>query len=342
MPNILHIGYHKTASTWFQKRLYPHLTSHAAVPRRVVQEAVLMDDAFAFDPATALDRLQAGLEDAGRGRRLLLCEEELSGNPHSAGMRGAQSKDIAERLARTLPDAHVVVVIRNQVDMAAALYAHYVREGGTHGPRRYLCPERYRRDVARHPFKYPLFAFSHLDYGGLVDCYARLFGEERVHLFPFERFRADPRGFVAGYARRLGLTLDRDLDDLDWRPDNAGFGRNALGLARLLNRFTYRSVLDKHYIVRGLSNKVRSNLPRALAASRFAGPRQTPRELLGDDLIATIHQRFAAPNRALAERWGLPLAELGYPFVHRARGDGLREPFPGHTAGSHSRARSGR
>jgi hypothetical protein len=315
MPPIVHIGYHKTGSTWFQKRLYPHALSHAAVPRRVVQEALLMDTAFAFDPAAALRRLRAGAGDPPPNRPLLLCEEELSGNPHSAGMRGAQSKDIAERLARTLPGADIVIFVRNQVDMTAALYSHYVREGGTHGPRRYLCPERFRRDVARHPFKYPLFSFAHLDYGGLADCYAGLFGAARVHLFPFEAFRADPRGFVAGYLERLGVTLDRGPDALDWRPDNIGFGRNALWLARLLNRFTYRSVLDKHYLVRGLSNKVRSNLPRRLAASRFAGPRQTPRALLGDALVGEIEARFAAPNTALAERWGLPLAELGYPMA---------------------------
>ena len=315
MTPIVHIGYHKTASTWFQKRLYPHLTSHAAVPRRVVQEAVLMDDAFAFDPAAALRRLRDGVAPHKRERPLLLCEEELSGNPHSAGMRGAQSKDVADRLARTLPDAHVVIVIRNQVDMATALYAHYVREGGTHSPHRYLCPERHRRDVARHPFKYPLFSFSHLDYGGLADCYASLFGPARVHLFPFELFRTDPRGFVAGFVERFRLRLDCSLDELDWRPDNTSFGRNALWLARQLNRFTYRSVLDKHYIVRGLSNKVRSNLPRRLAASGFAGPRQTPRELLGSDLIREIETRFAAANQVLAERWRLPLAELGYPMA---------------------------
>lgn len=313
MPPIVHIGYHKTASTWFQKRLYPRVISHVALPRRTIQQALLMDTAFDFEPAAARRRLLAGLDARQLERPLLLCEEELSGNPHSAGMRSAQSKDIAERIAATLPDAEIVIFIRNQVDMAAALYSHYVREGGTHGPRRYLCPAQYRRDVARHPFKYPLFDFSHLDYCGLARHYERLFGVGRAHLFAFEAFRAEPRHFVADYLQRLGLELDTDLSRLDWRPDNTGFGRNALWLARLLNRFTYRSVLDKHYLFPGLSNKVRSNLPRYLATSRFAGLRQTPEQLLGKALVRQITERFSAPNRALAEHWDLPLRSLGYP-----------------------------
>jgi len=310
---ILHVGYHKTASTWFQKRLYPHALSHAAIPRRVVQEAVLAATTFAFDPAGALQRLEDGASPQAQGRPLLLCEEELSGNPHSAGMRGAQSKDVAERLQRMLPEAQVVIFIRDQVDMAATLYSHYVREGGTHGAQRYLFPAHYRRDVARHPFKYPVFDLGFLDYGGLIDCYAGLFGAARVHVLPFEQFRADPRAFVTDYLPRLGLVLDCPLEVLDWRADNPAFGRHALLLARLLNRLTYRSVLDKHYLVRGLSNKVRSNLPRALAASPLAGRRQSPTELLGEVVVREIQQRFQTQNRDLAARWGLPLRELGYP-----------------------------
>jgi hypothetical protein len=308
MGTIVHIGYHKTGSTWFQKRLYPAARGHRALPRRLVQEALLMPPAFAFDAAVARQALGADVAD----RPLILCEEELSGNPHSAGMRGAQTKDVAERIAATLPEADIVIFIRNQVDLAAALYRHYVREGGTYRPRRYLMPARYRTDVARHPFKFPVFDLCHLDYLGALEHYARLFGRGRVHVFPFETFRANPRGFVADFCDQLGLEVD--LSALDYRPDNEGLGAHAMRLGRVLNRFSYRSVLDKHWWVRGISNKLRSNPPLWLMRAGLGGPRQSARTLLGSALSEEIATHFASANRELAARWSLPLAQLGYPL----------------------------
>ena len=306
MRPLLHIGYHKTATTWFQKRCYPFVENLRYVDRRVVQEAVLADSTFRFDPERARGRLDEGDD----GRPLLLCEEELSGNVHSGGMAGAQSKDVADRLHTLFPDAAVVIFIREQVEMAAALYRHYVREGGTHRPHRYFFPERYRRDVARHRFKYPVFTFDHLEYNGLIDYYRTRFGEANVHVFAYEQFRADPAEFVAGFCARLGLQVDPA--SLSWGQENPGDGMNALRLARFLNRFTYRSVLDKRYWFQGISNKLRSQLPRALNRTPLRGTSPDAEALLGKDLVATIRDRFAEPNRRLADTLGLPLEGFGY------------------------------
>jgi hypothetical protein len=306
---LLHIGYHKTGSTWFQKDLYPHCRSHRYIPRRRVQEAFLMDSAFAFDRTEARHLLA---EDPNE-KPPLICEEELSGNPHSAGMYGTFSKEIADRLKSTLPNAQVVIFIRNQIEMAAALYRHYVREGGTHGPHRYLCPDAWRKDVRRHPFKYPVFSLTFLDYRGLIQHYRRLFGDSRVHVFAFESFRAEPRSFVAAFVQRLGI--DVDLARLDYRPSNEGLSSNALKAARILNYLTYRSVLDKQWIGPLISNKVRSNLPLWLSRSALGGQQQSASNLLGAGLTAEIAAQFAAPNHELAQQTGLPLAALGYPMM---------------------------
>jgi len=131
---VVHVGYHKTATTWFQKRFYPLVPSHRFVSRKYVQESLLLPTAYRFDPESA----RIGLGVKHEAPPPILCEEELSGNPHSGGMRGSFSKDIAEHIRATLPDARIVIFIRNQVDMSAALYRHYVREGGTAAPRRYF------------------------------------------------------------------------------------------------------------------------------------------------------------------------------------------------------------
>ena len=75
MRPIVHIGYHKTATTWFQRSVYPHAESHRWVPRGRVQAALLDPSGMAFDP----DRARALLMEGDDGRPPLLCEENLSG-----------------------------------------------------------------------------------------------------------------------------------------------------------------------------------------------------------------------------------------------------------------------
>ena len=304
---IIHIGYHKTATTWFQKRFYPLVENYRYVPRRAVQEAILETSALQFSPERALERLA----EEDDGRPLLLCEEELSGNPHSAGMRGAFSKDVAGRLRAIFDNPTIVVFIRNQVEMAAALYRNYVREGGTYRPRRYFFPEQYRKDIARHPFKYPVFSFDHLDYGGLLAYYAELFGRKNVHVFSYEAFREEPGKFANELGARLGLRLD--TAGLAFSRENEGDASRSLALTRLLNRLSYRNVLDKRWCLNLLSNKLRSQPRRWLNGTVLGGPIPDAETLLGPELVETIRQRFAHSNGRLAEDWGLPLGRLGYP-----------------------------
>jgi hypothetical protein len=202
--------------------------------------------------------------------------------------------------------------------MAAARYQHYVREGGTHGVRRYLQPERFRRDVARHPFKYPLLSLDYLDYTGRICNFRALFGPERVLVWPFEQFRAEPVTFAAEFAACLDLELDTAR--LDYSPENAGFGRNTQMLARWINHLTYRSVLDKRYRLRLVSSKVRGEPPRAFNRTAFRGSYLVPREILGRELEASIRERFAEPNRRLAGEPGLPPARAWLPLARRLSG----------------------
>jgi hypothetical protein len=306
--SVIHIGYHKTATTWFQKRCYPFVENYAFVPRKVAQDAFLGSSAFKFDPEEALRQLAGYAVNDG----IILCEEELSGNVHSGGMYGCFSKEVAFRIRETLPEGRVVIFIRNQIDMAAALYRHYIREGGTFGPHRYFFPERYRKDVARHPFKYPLFSFEHLEFLGLIRHYKQLFGPEKVHVFAYEEFRRNQKQFVENYARELGLVID--LDKLDFSSLNIGHGRWAMALGKFLNRFSYRSVLDKHYFLNIVPNRMRSNLPRRVAKSVFSGRLATLEEMAGPKMTQLLRQRFAESNAQLSRETGLDLGRYGYPL----------------------------
>lgn len=307
---IVHVGYHKTASTWFQNAVYPRVANRRYIARRRVVEAFLADPAFHFDAARARERL--GLAPGETG--VILCEEELSGSLHTGGHAGFLSKEMPRRIAEVLPEARIVLVIRRQPEMIASCYLQYVRAGGTYGPERYLFPERHFPGDLGRPHKAPRFSFAHFEYLPLISAYQRTFGPERVHVFLYEALQADPSRFLADFGRRLGLAVDAGRTDTAARY-NASYGMAAVRLARVLNLFTAKKVVHKTCLVHvpGLY-KARTRLLDAISAGGLAGRRPCPDRLLGAETVAWIEARYRDSNRRLAETCGLALGEHGYPL----------------------------
>jgi hypothetical protein len=320
MRPIVHIGYHKTATTWFQRSVYPATTSHHFVARAQVQAALLDPPGLAFDP----ERARALLNEGCDGRPLLLCEENLSGYIHNGGLHGFLPPAVAERIRSVLPDARIVIFIRSQAEMAAACYLQYVRGGGTHSLRRYLFPEAFLTGAIAQKFKAPRFAFDHLDYDRLVARYDMLFGRGNVHVYPYEAL-ADAETVLRRMEADLDLRLDQDRLRFD-RP-NVSWGGRLLPLALFLNHFTARTVEDKKYVL---------NIPgfyplRAgvlIPLSRIFRDRGRE-DLLGSGLRHWIERRFAASNRRLRALRPELLPDGLYPAGDMPAAG----PIPGETAG---------
>ncbi|HEX5184572.1 MAG TPA: hypothetical protein VFW19_15660 [Allosphingosinicella sp.] len=290
MRPIVHIGYHKTATTWFQRSVYPHAASHRWIPRVRAQAALLAPSGLHFDAALA----RALLSEGDDGRPLLICEENLSGYIHNGGLHGFLPAAAAERIRQVLPDARIVIFVRSQASMAAACYRQYVRGGGTHGVHRYLFPSLYLHGAYAQPFKVPRFSFDHFDYDRLVALHDGLFGRENVHVYPFEAL-ADQQAMLARMETDLGLILDRGRLRFD-RP-NESWNDALLPAARVLNHFTARTVEDKDRVAAIPGFYVaRSGLLTAL--SRILPRRKRP-SLLGAGLESWIEARFAASNARL-------------------------------------------
>lgn len=303
---IFHIGMHKTATSWFQSRYYPRLTSHRFCDRVTARNAILGGNAYRFDTAEA--RTALAIED---DPPLLVCDEDLSGVLHNGGLLTSfLATGIAERLHAIAPDARIVIFVREQVAMAAACYHQYVREGGTAGPRRYLFPESYRHLTKARPFKTPRFDFCQFDYEGLIARYDALFGRDQVHVFAYEEFARDRAGFLARFADRLELELGPEGNE---STANASYRAGTVWLARALNLFTARSVADKHVILHiPYWYPARKWLLRQIDRLPLMGPRRNAERVIGADAAQWIRSEFSTMNVRLAERMGVDVAALGY------------------------------
>lgn len=299
---ILHIGYHKTGSSWLQKQLFPNARGVSLVPRIEVRRHILVPGPATFDPETARAALLEGREG-----QLVLSEEELSGNLHTGGLHGAFSKELAHRLYGCFPEGRVVIFIRNQRTMISSAYKQYVKGGGTRRIERFLRP-------SKAPHKNPSFELDFLAYDRLVACYESLFGRQNVSVYLYEDFSADPRRFAERFAADLGLDLD--LDTISTGAVNAGYKSGTLAVLRFLNLFHNREIPNASCIlnVPGLYSLLAVLAPR-IDRLPWMGRVQELEDFLPPEAVRRLDDSFRESNLRLEKSRALGLRELGYPLA---------------------------
>src|SRR5437764_1150862 len=118
MPEpLIHIGYHKTGSTWLQQTIFRDArigfaTHETPLP---VDEAFIAQNPFTVDADVARERFEGPVtEAADRGLVYAISHERLSGD---VGTGGVDSRMIADRLVSSFPAARVLIVVREQRSM---------------------------------------------------------------------------------------------------------------------------------------------------------------------------------------------------------------------------------
>jgi len=301
---IVHIGYHKTGTSWFQKNFFPQVRGATYLDRRLVRDVFLNTTAFLFDAERAAERL------ACQGWPIV-SEEDFSGFPDNSGCLEALSKDTAYRLHAVYPEARIVIFIRNQIEMLRANYLQYVRGGGALSLKRYLFPYRHDPHSAKRQHQKPMFTLEHFAYQHLIRHYRDVFGKERVHVFLYEDFAADPQAFARAFAEHLHL--DVPFDRLSFARRNESLDSGALNLARALAPFTAGTTRDRRPFLPLLPRWAHKGGMKALNRTPLAGRRVTSPDLFGAKLLSQLHDFYVAENRDLAREIDVDLKARGYP-----------------------------
>ena len=302
---LLHIGYHKTATTWMQQDLFQESSGSFSSmwSRAEVAERLISVNSFAFDAGEAAAFFAEGVRKAiDRGFVPVLSNEQLAGNAHTGGHN---SRAIADRLAAALPDARILIVIREQKSMVLSAYKQYVRACGASSLSRYLDPPRRGNDRG-----VPFFNPSFLEYHHLIGYYMELFGHDRVFVLAFEALRADPQGFVDSVAHFAGADAPRGVS---FRPRNTTISAAAVALKRPVNLLLVRDALNPLAIVDSsrVADRVKVTFDRA---DRWlpAAVRRRSDERMRRHIESFIGDQYAESNRATAALTGLDLAGHGY------------------------------
>ena len=300
-PLLLHVGYHKTATSWMQQRLfvpghgYAALMDHAEVDRLLVRPHGLE-----FDPAPAraliAERREAAERAHGAGLVPVISSELMSGHPFYGGR---ESDDLARRLALVAPEARILISIRAQRRILPSVYMQYLLRGGTMTPAEFFAGET--------TWGFHGFSPLHFEYDRLVALYRELFGGDRVHLIQQEAIAADMEAAAARLAGEVEAARFEGLGEAARAVYAPSYPEHAVWALRRVNQLQ-ASVLNPRPPLRlgttpfGLYRLAGGALRRPPLSGWLGGRRPVSAEV-----ARCFAGRFAASNARLAALHDGPL-----------------------------------
>lgn len=205
---VIHIGYPKCASTFLQSTVFSgsderiKVLRHEANLSSQIKGGAVKSGYWLFDSNVEIykgnkesKRLNPFAFSVNEARRDL--DKRLDKNANLTCMSneawvgypfigGTNSKEYADRIQAVAPNAKIVIVIRNQIDMILSMYAHFlVSAGGICSLNNFL--RHGNKDISQtYPSNMEFFCYSYL-----CEYYQKRFGKENVLIIPFEKLKIE-------------------------------------------------------------------------------------------------------------------------------------------------------
>jgi hypothetical protein len=312
-PVLIHIGYHKTASGWLRRRFFVDpRTGLGSIGKRGTRHPVRQlagARPFEFDVETSRKQFEPLLRnEEEKGLLPVIAFERLSGHPISGGY---DSKQIADRLIKTFPEARILVVLREQRAIILSTYNQYIREGGPLPLKTFINPP------VTKSLRVPWFDLRHFEYHHLLAYYHELFGADRVLALTYEQFRANPADFVTKIADFAGRPLSEEvLRSLPFgEVANRSPSPTAVELHRRLNKLAWVADVNPSpvFTAKAVRRRVRP-LTEALKVSQLGTDRMNEQRHaeLHRVIENAVGDRYAASNRITAELTDVDLGSYGW------------------------------
>lgn len=292
---ILHIGYGKTGTTWFQNNFYPtvkNITFYSLKRIRRILMAKWRDVTISPEIKIALNQ---------NSKRLVICDESMIGRPD-------YYEENANKFRELFFPAQIIIFIRNQLDKFPSNYSQYIKSGGTLNFEKYLFGPEKNFFLEKHK------------YDKLIDIYKDTFGVNNVHIYLFEEFSNNFKSFMNKFCSVHSLTLQKPI--FAQKRTNQSLSLPMLKLMRFSNKYTntysflgrtskrIKSFL-KIYQGFHLSTLIYSQLNNFLPFSK----RINIESLIDNNKIELLKNYFQESNRRLIEKHGLDkIRDYHYPL----------------------------
>lgn len=230
---LIHIGYHKTATTWLQKRVFQPEHGYASIADHAeIFDTVVRPHGLVFDPDPFRDMVIDRMAQTDPALVPVVSSEILSGLPFAGGR---ESDTYAIRLHDAVPEALILITIRTQMRILPSVYMQYLFRGGRLDPKAFFAGETEPGYFGFDPV--------HFEYDRLIAHYQGLFGRERVFVLTQESLVEDVDTAMARLAGFAGASRFETLTSAARAVQSASYPEAAAPLLRRTNHLR-RTVLN--------------------------------------------------------------------------------------------------
>lgn len=311
---LIHIGYHKTGTTWLQQELFvvennifEPISRHYPHKSTLGFKFVYGDDGYLLSPFDEnKKKIQKELllllkaKQNSKNKIFVMSNERLCGHYQSGGV---DAKDIARRLHNFFPNAKIFITIREQKSYILSQYFQYLTYGGIESLKDYM---------NNRSHKIPSFSPHFHTYNWLIKEYRTLFGKENVLVLPYEMFKSSPKEYI----KHLSSFIKRDIqiEDEKFRiKHNLQQHFFTIYYLRKLNFLRYSNVNNyfskwKNNYTKFLVNQFYHLFNKFVSTSRH---QKTKAELL-NYIERWVGDKYVESNKELSELIGIDLSKYGY------------------------------
>ena len=217
--NIIHIGANKTATTSFQINLFSkvkkigYLGQHSTKNKKLKQELLnlIHQDDYHYNQ----NILKNKIKEIKKNNLLSFVysdEDIILSNNLSRS---------AKRLKKLIPEAMVVITLRNQFTAIKSWYK-------SHGNKLKMVPKKYFGKLVsfnewisycyefRNFYTSPnqISPFAAIDYKNIIDIFSKYFGEKKIKILVYEDFKLDPNKIYHQWSRLINIDEKKILNSI--------------------------------------------------------------------------------------------------------------------------------
>jgi hypothetical protein len=181
MYNIfIHIGLHKTGTTYLQNKVFPLLKDVNYIS--VFSTSIVGNKNFVLCEKLSKEQIN------------LISDEALSGIPYDSTSSASRS-EIANRLYRLYPNAKIIITFRNKDDWLKSVYKQYTKR------------DREKTGLDFNGWYNTLFDKSLLDFKSYEKYLKEKFSE--VLVLDYEELRDNPKNYIKKLCSFIGVSVPK-------------------------------------------------------------------------------------------------------------------------------------
>ncbi|MFB5664392.1 hypothetical protein [Alteribacillus sp. HJP-4] len=292
----LHLGYHKTATTFLQQSIYPKLKNVNFVRYGLIKRdyrRIRLNTLTDMD----IENIRNFLISFNNGQPMLFSYEGLSGSPFSPKPAKTQLEILTD-LRRIFPkenyDVHVIIGLREQVELFTSLYVQHLHQGGILDGKGFI-------KYCEHNGSIHNFHFNNY-----LKNIEELFGEDRLFLMVYEYFRENRDQEMLRLLNYMGEPEIPKYKNQEW---NKSYGTMQVAVARKLNRYFKTPIHPKGKLPIIEIPKVGNLSPRNLLQNKLSFKLHYKRYEFPDSLQNELKERYSGGNKIVDEKYKLNLPQ---------------------------------